>query len=307
MIIDQASNTEYEQIYQSLSYGAKLHRPSEFSRPTKDLVAGKTYGKPFCFEPRLSFREGEVTLWGGVNGHGKSLLTGQVALQLVEQKVSVAIMSFEMSPERTLMRMLRQKSLGRDKIAVEDVDPFLKYLDPYMVLLNYRGSITPEIVLGATVVANRDFGVTHVFIDNLMKVVRGEDDYNSQKDFVEECCTLAQTLNIHIHLIHHVRKGKDEDEDVGKFSFKGSGSIVDQVDNAILIQRNRKKERDRESGSMGFSADSETGDSILRIVKQRNGDFEGQVPLWFDPATTAFCKDVNRVPQWTPVERDGRK
>ena len=30
----------------------------------------------------FQFRPGEVTLWGGVNGHGKSLITGMVALSL---------------------------------------------------------------------------------------------------------------------------------------------------------------------------------------------------------------------------------
>ena len=31
----------------------------------------------------FAFRMGEVTIWGGVNGHGKSLVTSQVALSLM--------------------------------------------------------------------------------------------------------------------------------------------------------------------------------------------------------------------------------
>ena len=33
----------------------------------------------------VAFRPGEVTVWGGANGQGKSLVTGQVALSLCSQ------------------------------------------------------------------------------------------------------------------------------------------------------------------------------------------------------------------------------
>ena len=54
------------------------------------------------------FRPGEVTLYAGSNGGGKSLITGQIALGLIKQKQPICIASFEMKPKRTLYRMLRQ-------------------------------------------------------------------------------------------------------------------------------------------------------------------------------------------------------
>jgi hypothetical protein len=39
-------------------------------------------------------------------------------------------------------------------------------------------------------------------------------------------------------------------------------------------------------------------DSTLLVAKQRNGDYEGEIPLWFDKYTTAFCPDVSRKPLW---------
>ena len=47
-----------------------------------DPVAGASMGWSKC-DDKLRFREGEVTLWAGINGHGKSLVTSQVALNLV--------------------------------------------------------------------------------------------------------------------------------------------------------------------------------------------------------------------------------
>ena len=131
-----------------------------------------------------------------------------------------------------------------------------------------------------------------------MKCVHGEDDYNSQKAFIQSCCDLARYLKVHIHVVHHVRKGQKEEDEIDKFSFKGSSSIIDQADNAILLQRNRRKEKARDENNLTPIMDAEEADTIMRIVKQRNGDFEGVVPLWFDPKTTAFCKDAGRVPLW---------
>ena len=56
----------------------------------------------------FAYRPGEVTVYAGSNGGGKSLLTGQIALHLVKQKQKVVIASFEMKPIKTLERMLRQ-------------------------------------------------------------------------------------------------------------------------------------------------------------------------------------------------------
>src|SRR5260221_6519766 len=50
----------------------------------------------------LRFRNGEVTVWAGINGHGKSLIASQVALFLQRQKQRVLIASFEMRPVATL-------------------------------------------------------------------------------------------------------------------------------------------------------------------------------------------------------------
>ena len=59
---------------------------------------------------QVQFRPGEVTVWGGANGQGKSLVTGQVALSLCSQEEKVCIASFEMKPMKTLERMGRQWS-----------------------------------------------------------------------------------------------------------------------------------------------------------------------------------------------------
>jgi twinkle protein len=203
-------------------------------------------------------------------------------------------MSLEMAPARTIARMMRQWL--DHKPTVEDVLPFCSMLDKGIVFLNSQGMVSTDAVLGAAVIAVRDYHTKHIFIDNLMKCVNGEDDYNSQKNFIQELCDTARITGAHIHVIHHVRKGRDEIEELNKFSFRGASAVVDQADNAIIIQRNRGKEQAIEKNGFDMTKDGIEPDTFLRIVKQRNGDFEGTVGLWFNKFRTAFCRDASRNP-----------
>lgn len=288
---------DYRQAYNELQISTCLRKPETFEDGLCCILEGRFKGIPFTFDDRLAFRDGEVTLWGGINGHGKSLLTGQLAMLLADAGQKSCIISLEMEAKRTLFRMCRQ-FVGHWPKTYDEIKRFLARYNESLLLFDYVGALDIDVLLGAIVVAAQQRFCRHFFIDNLMRCVVGEDDYNAQKDFVQELCSMARRLGVHIHLVHHVRKGKDEDEEIGKFSFKGSGAIVDQVDNAILIQRNRKKEKRREEGILTPTEDTEEGDSILRIVKQRNGDFEGNRLLWFNSNAAAFCADSNRLTPW---------
>lgn len=240
-------------------------------------------------------------MWAGQNGNGKSLLTGQVALQLLAAGQKVGIQSFEMTPARTLYRMLRQ-AWGRlptkyDAQANEKkIQAFLAYCrDAGLLLSNEKQAITIEGVLGVSVVMAKEFGCKHIFIDNLMKVVHAEDDYTGQKEFVQGCCQIARELSVHIHIVHHVRKGGSEKDEIDKFAVRGSSAIVDQIDNLVLIRRNIEKERLAEQRELSPTEDQDAGDSILRISKQRNGDFMGTVPLWYDKQGAVYCTSPERV------------
>ena len=289
--------SRFEEAYDSLDPFFLLRKPMDFEDGLCSLVEGRFEGVLCPFEPRLAFRSGEVTLWGGINGHGKSLLTGQLAMQLSEKGRKACVASLEMDPKYTLYRMCRQWLSHYPKTS-DECTRFLRAFNDRIVIFDYVGSVDWKVLYGAIVIAAKDRFCEHIFIDNLMRCVAGEDDYNAQKDFVQELCRLARQLDVHIHLVHHVRKGKDETEEIGKFSFKGSGSIVDQVDNAVLIQRNRAKEKRRDEGILTPVEDKEEADSILRIVKQRNGDFEGTRALWFNRKAAAFCDNPDCKTPW---------
>lgn len=251
------------------------------------------------------FRPGEVTLWCGANGSGKSLVTGQVALSLCAQGERVCIASFEMKPLKTLERMARQWStfnvndpafLGNESAKAQFIDlyeQFKGWTDTRLWLYDKQGTVSASQVCAMARYCAKELGITHIFIDSLMKCVSGEDDYNGQKAFIDEITAIARDHNIHIHVVHHIRKPADEDKKPTKYDSKGSGSITDQVDNWLGVWRNKKKEQAKEAGKQ--VADGEP-DVLLICDKQRNGEWEGRIGLWFEPNSQQYLGSFGEAP-----------
>jgi twinkle protein len=200
---------------------------------------------------QFDFKTGEVTLYAGGNGGGKSLITGQIAMSLVKQNQKVCLMSFEMKPERTLERMTRQFSCenlsnplltNRKSLIVNCMDRLMKFTDKKMWLYDQQGTVTSDQVIAVSRYCAMELGINHIFIDSLMKCVRGEDDYNSQKYFIDELTALARDHQVHIHVVHHIRKGDNVSDKPNKFDIRGASAITDMVDNVFIVFRNKAKE-----------------------------------------------------------------
>lgn len=250
----------------------------------------------------FKFRPGEVTLYAGSNGGGKSLITGQVALGLVKQKHSICIASFEMKPKRTLYRMLRQfagenidfpKFMDKAKYIGGLLDRFRLFSDGRVYLYDQQGTTNSQQVIAMARYCAVELGIQHIFIDSLMKCVAGEDDYNAQKFFVDEMTAVARDHNIHVHLIHHIRKLQSEEIQPNKNDIKGTGAIADQVDNVLLMWRNKKKEHKAQSG---VAVDDKDPDAMLMCEKQRNGEAEDWFSLWYDKESQQFVEMAGAVP-----------
>lgn len=260
-----------------------------------ERAAGLPWGKTLG---QVQFRAGEVTMWAGANGSGKSMLLSHVTLGFVRQGERVAIASFEMKPVRQLERMARQTAQCAQP-SERAVDAMFDWLAGRLWFYDQQGTVRPAMVYAVCRYAADRLKVSHVVVDSLMKCVRGEDDYNAQKDFVDELTSIARDTGLHIHLVHHVRKPDDENRVPSKYDAKGSGSISDQVDNVLMIWRNRPKEAivDRVSrgepiGEKEREKAEHAPDVLLACDKQRNGDWEGKVSLWFDRASMQYCADA---------------
>lgn len=248
----------------------------------------------------FQFRPGEVTLWAGINGHGKSQMVGQVALDLMRQFERVCMASLEMPPVRTMARMSRQAH-GSAEPPRHYLQSFARWTDGRLWLYDHVGSCKPAVMMAVIRYAVSKFGVTHFIVDNLAKVIAGEDSYNEQKDFVNGLCTIAHDTGVHIHLVLHVRKGKSENDLPGKFEIKGSGAITDLVDNVFIVWRNKAKEAAIRDGEEN---DPDSPDAMLCLEKQRNGESEGRYGFWFDRQSMQYLESRLDLPTMLRTESE---
>ena len=256
------------------------------------------------------FREGEMTVWAGQNGHGKSQMTAQVAMHLMSQGERVCMASFEMKPVETIRLMSRmfigtnpytpeyQNDLGYEALD-EMFDSFGAWSDNRLWIYDQMGVTNPATVIGMTRYCAKELGIKHIFIDSLMKVVGDEDDMNGQKRLVGELFSIAKDLRVHVHLIHHLKKPQNEAQIPDKHDTKGSGSITDQVDNLFMAWRNKPKEDDRRTAGQ-FGKKQDEPDSILFCRKQRHfegtGDGEPAIGLWLHKDSGQFTGTAGEAP-----------
>ena len=284
--------------------------PKQRVKPAKEYVAEliERLGKPIIerghplpwakVRKLFRFRPGEVTLWAGVNGHGKSLMTGFVMLDLIAARQKVCIASFEMKPHSTIERMVRQwcqfpayAEFAAHPSGIADTrdlyEQFGRLTDDRLWLYDQQGTVTADQMVAVARYCAKELGIQHLVIDSLMKCVKGEDDYNGQKAFVDELCAIARDHSIHIHLVHHIRKLENELKKPDKTDVKGTGAITDQVDNILLVWRNKDESKNRKQTDP---------DAALICCKQRHGEWEGGVNLWFDRDSQQFLEASDAVP-----------
>lgn len=279
----------------------KVRKAKDFVKEAKDSLRQIAKGKrvflpwPKCNDS-FEFREGEMSLWSGQNGHGKTEVTTQVAMSLLSQGEKVCIASFELRPVTTLQRMTRMWS--RINIFAEEFrneegnaeadkffDEFGQWSDNRLWFYDQFGNADQESIYGLAKYCATELGIKHIFIDCLMKVVSKSDDYNEQKQFVNNLFTIGRDYGIHIHLVHHLKKPAKEGDMPDKHDTKGAGEITDIVDNIFMVWRNKPKEEEYKNKGLNSSKMAEP-DVFLLCKKQRiylgMGDGEPTISLWRD-------------------------
>lgn len=272
-----------------------LVTPMELAQEVKDRLKGigKTKGDRLPWNKTreaVGLRPGEVSLWAGVNGHGKSEMLGQVCAWALHRRWIIA--SMEMPPAATVERMIRQMSGLRhpEEWLVNDL---LKYTEGRLWIYDQTDTVKAESIIALAWYAAKKLGVTHMVIDSLVKCGFAPDDYGGQKEFVDRLCWLAKSTGLHIHLVHHIRKGEREENMPDKFDIKGAGEITDLVDNVFIVHRNKRKEALIEKGE---DVDPTMPDAALKVAKQRHGESEPLFYLWHHADSRQFVPSPENRP-----------
>ena len=95
----------------------------------------------------------------------------------------------------------------------------------------------------------------------------------------------------HPHLVAHCRKPQTgEDKPLTKYDLRGSAAISDQCPNVVTIWANKAKSAKLQADPLDQVALNEC-DALVSVEKQRNGEFEGRIKLWFHQSSLRFLDD----------------
>lgn len=275
---------DFDKYLRTPPEAAKVKPASSYQQTIIDSYYGDN-PDPGCYLPwqkthnNIKLRRGELSIWAGVNGHGKSMLLNQICLSLMAQSERICIASLEMKPRATLKRMSRQ-FIGVEEPTPEYIRRFFDWTIDRLWLYDQIGTVKSDRMYAVAQYCIRELGITHFVIDSLMKCGMRNDDYSAQKEFVDRLSTLAKDTNTHIHLVTHSRKGEKEDKVMGKFDIKGAGEITDMADNVFIVWKNKKKEAALNAGNIKPELEDKA-DAMLIVDKQRNGEWEGKISLWY--------------------------
>lgn len=232
------------------------------------------------------FRPGEVTVWGGFTGAGKSTILNYMKSQLLGDQIGIFEASMEMRVETTLRR-LATIFIG-DKLDDDLAKSFVRGASNHLVFADIVGSIGKDELLEMMWFAYRRYDCQHFMIDSLMRIEGLEEDYPAQGQFCNRLQDFAKETGVHIHLVAHLAKPNQTVDRPTMYSIKGSSLMVNNADNVILIGRNPDKEKMRRAGTLKPEIDASTHDAELIVEKQRETGWTGMFKLKFNPSRYTY-------------------
>ena len=238
---------------------------------------------------KIRLRPGEVSVWGGYNGHNKSTVLSQVATWAA-RGTKVGVGSFEMELEDTY-NLMAQQAAGTDKTDSRWVNDFCTWCEDRIFVYDILEAIPSDQVLSGVDHMAGTLGCGLIIIDSL-RMVRGiVDDMEKEADFLTLVTGLAKYYQTHIALVHHVKKPERGEQQIpDKYALRGNAAISDLAHSVFLTWSNKELKELRRKHFEGepmsaeekakLSKDAEKADQLLIVAKQRHAPFEGHVGLW---------------------------
>jgi twinkle protein len=259
-------------------------------------VDGEEPGDPSPWTLPFRFRPGEVTVWHGYNASGKTVCMTYCMMWLcakLNRKVSIA--SLEMHPKKTLrnaMRMLMGKHRPDDE---REYDAVLAWMDERIFMFNHVGEAPLKDILEVWKYAVRKYGVRYLVLDSLMRCDVQEEDYESQKMFMNKLVSFAAEYQVNVNVVCHSKKPDSRHPEKkhwpSKTDISGSHHLSNLPHNVVCIWRNRKKEQDlyellleplTDDRRMREDELKQEADSLFIVQKQRETGQEEYKHLFFD-------------------------
>jgi twinkle protein len=255
------------------------------------------YGK---LGDKLLFRPGELTAWTGDTGAGKTQVVSDCCTDWIKQGARICLSSLEMHPAFTLKRMCKQ-IIGTDRPTEAAIKAALQWASSGLLVYELTGKQKLDALLEIFDYARSRYGCDVFVIDSLMRLGIAGDDYNGQEAVIFRLVDWAMANAVHVHLVAHAKKGERDRGVPGIEDIKGAMELGANAFNIVSVWRNRKFED--EIAKLQTAGDAEGAANlaqskpgvILNVAKQRNGDFEGKIGLWFDQQTYRYRSSTDEA------------
>ena len=243
------------------------------------------YSLPFDRASQLRFRGGEVSIWSGASGSGKSQILSACIVHWFSGGSKVCLASLEMAPAQTLRRMVKQVgNLQGDRPTERYARACIEWLDDGLWLVDRVGKLTVDELLDVFIYARERYGCDQFVVDSMMRLGLEADDYVGQEKLMYRMVDWSIDSGCHLHVVAHSRKSFGGSGVPGTEDIKGAAEIGWNAFNIISIWRNRLLEQDIADESTSEEEREKlknTPGVIMHVSKQRNGDWEGKVALHF--------------------------
>jgi len=248
------------------------------------------------------FFAGELSVWTGKRGIGKSTVLSQLLLEAIDQGHAVCAYSGELDKaqfrEWTFLQAAGPRHIGfRDDPLTGKRLPAIDAMAEQMISewLNERFWLFDlekntrhdlEAILRQFAYAKMRYGADVFLVDNIMSVdfdIRRDADFNRmQSQFTQELALFCKRQHVHIHLVVHPRKNTSgKNSEVTADDVHGSGDITNRADNVFFLTTHNVTSK---------SGEPETRPMIMTL---KNRDFGSKINQWlqFDKKSRRFYAD----------------
>ena len=232
------------------------------------------------------FFAGELSVWTGKRGIGKSTILSQLLLSAIDQGHRVCAYSGEL--DRAQFREWTYlQAAGPEHIGYRD-DPLtgkrLPTVNPqvdklisewlherfWLFDLERNTRHDPEAILSQFAYAKMRYRADVFLVDNIMAVdfdgVREKDFYREQSKFTQALASFVKRQHVHVHLVVHPRKSSGgKAGEVTADDVHGSGDITNRADNVFSL-----------------TTHVVAGAQKPMLVTLKNRDFGSKINQWLD-------------------------
>lgn len=292
-------------------YGARLTPFNEIKRKDKTNYTYVKSGYNNIDNLIGGFILGQISVWSGLNGSGKSAFLNQQIIEYINQGYKVMLFSGELmdySIKNIIYRLIAGKqylTLSENKTYYYLKDDRIKqtidnYIGNNLYIYNNHFGAKPKEIMQTIRYAKDNLGVSIVILDNLMTMNLRElnvNKYEAQSEFAKEIANLAKELEIHIHVVMHPTKTTGF---LRKNDISGSADLSNAVDNVFIIHRNNN---DFKKSYMEFNnrvrEDNElfNYDTFIEICKNREEGVQDRLLCFY------FLPETKQIVETKGVEK----